>query len=320
MAAAGRGGRLCSKGLFQVLTTPSKIANALDWKQPVGGSIATLSVQTDRIQLFISSHPSTLPTTTTTTNGDTPVPTTSVSSSSTSSSSSSSSEYSFPLRHQGRRHISSAMRHQLSEIVLDHRVCGFIVCWPLHADTGRMGAACGRTLFAIEQLLLQPQQQYPLQEESPPVSSPLSSIFTQNRKLCFWDATSYKDAEPVDDDATPPPRTGNPDTSHQRQRRRAQPTFDLFGRSAVYAQTSQTQTSQNEAASTGPHVWNEFVHTCWPQLMVATTETVVETVPSELQRQRHESVVQHNTTTTMLEPPQQQQQQQQRRSRNRIIS
>jgi len=324
MAAAGRGGRLCSKGLFQVLTTPSKIANALDWKQPVGGSLATLSVQTDRMHLFLTSHPDRE-------KADSTVPTTSVSvSSSTSSSSSSTSSeyYSLPIRHQGQRHISPTTRHQLSEIVLDHKVCGFIVCWPLQAETGRMGAACGRTLFAIEQLLQpQPQHHHP---SSPP-------IFTPNRKLCFWDATLYTDAEPVDEDATPPPP--HHQSNSQQRRRRARPTFDLFGRSAVYAQTSKTalyrasheQYHQDEAIN-GQQVWNDFVQTCWPHLLVATD--TVTNVPGDLffddkpqsqrqiqqqqrqrQRQHHESVAQHNTTT-MLKPPQQQQ----RRSRNLIVS
>ena len=327
-AAADRGGRLCSKSLFQVLTTPSKIANALDWKKPVGGSIATLSVQTDWMHLFLSSHPSTLPTTTTT-NGETPVPTTS-------------DYYSLPLRHQGRRHISPATRHQLSKIVLDHKVCGFIVCWPLQADTGRMGAACGRALFALEQLLQpppQPHHQYPAHETPPPpVSAPsqLQSIFTPNRKLCFWDATSYTDAGPVEEDATPPPHH---QSYSQQRRRRARPTFDLFGRSAVYAHTSKKEMYRasheqyhQDKAINNQQVWNDFVQTCWPHLLVATD--TVTNIPRDLffddkpqsqrqiqqhqrqrQRQHHKAVVQHNTTP-MLEPPQHQQ----RRSRNLILS
>mmetsp|Transcript_44302 Transcript_44302/g.49673 ORF Transcript_44302/g.49673 Transcript_44302/m.49673 type:complete len:81 (-) Transcript_44302:24-266(-) len=48
----------CSRELMKVLTTPSKIANALDWKKQIGGSIATIDVHADRIGLSISHHPS----------------------------------------------------------------------------------------------------------------------------------------------------------------------------------------------------------------------------------------------------------------------
>jgi len=41
---------------------------------------------------------------------------------------------------------------RFSKIVEEHKVCGVVVNWPVQRETGRMGAACGRVVFALEQL------------------------------------------------------------------------------------------------------------------------------------------------------------------------
>merc|ERR1712227_829573 len=42
--------------------------------------------------------------------------------------------------------------HRFNAVVEEHNVCGTVVNWPLQHDTGLMGAACGRVLYALERL------------------------------------------------------------------------------------------------------------------------------------------------------------------------
>ena len=116
---------MCSKKLLKVLTTPSKIANALDWKQQIGGSIATIDVHAEKINMTISAHPE------------------ETSSSFSSSSSISSKSYSVPIHKKGLQKIPEASRQQLSDLVRTNNVCGFVVAWPIQQDTNLMGASCG---------------------------------------------------------------------------------------------------------------------------------------------------------------------------------
>jgi RNase H-fold protein (predicted Holliday junction resolvase) len=65
--------------------------------------------------------------------------------------------------------VNEACKARLAEIVKDHKVCGVVVSWPLQQDTGKMGAACGRVLYTLQDLLQD------------------SNIVTPNRPLCLWD-------------------------------------------------------------------------------------------------------------------------------------
>ena len=101
----------CSKELMKVLTTPSKIASALDWKKQIGGSIATIDFHVNRIGLTISHHPDNSITNNTSTTNDEV------------SSSSSSGYYSIPMFTKGKQKIPDSSRKQLSELVQDNKVC-----------------------------------------------------------------------------------------------------------------------------------------------------------------------------------------------------
>jgi RNase H-fold protein (predicted Holliday junction resolvase) len=131
---------MSSQKLMSVLTTPSKIASSLDWRK-ISGSVLSLDIHKDRIGLALASHPS---------YGEEACTFDAI-----------------KLPKKGR--MTEECKARLAEIVKDNKVCGVVVSWPLQQDTGKMGAACGRVLYTLEQLLND------------------SSIITPSRPLCLWD-------------------------------------------------------------------------------------------------------------------------------------
>jgi RNase H-fold protein (predicted Holliday junction resolvase) len=136
---------MSSKTIMKVLATPSKIASNLDWRK-VSGSVLALDIHQDRIGLALAPHPS---------YGE-----------------GTSTFEPIKLARKGR--VSEECKQALSDIVKDHKVCGVVVAWPLQGDTGKMGAACGRVLHTLENLL----------EDS--------NIITPNRPFCLWDGNHSK--------------------------------------------------------------------------------------------------------------------------------
>eukprot|EP00531_Pseudo-nitzschia_arenysensis_P004810 CAMPEP_0116135142 /NCGR_PEP_ID=MMETSP0329-20121206/11033_1 /TAXON_ID=697910 /ORGANISM="Pseudo-nitzschia arenysensis, Strain B593" /LENGTH=264 /DNA_ID=CAMNT_0003629923 /DNA_START=56 /DNA_END=850 /DNA_ORIENTATION=+ len=215
-----------SRQLMSVLTTPSKIANALDWRKATGGAIATLDIHADRIGVRISQHPQ---------------------------NNSKRRKYSLPVSPRGRTRIPESTRQQLSQLVHDHKVCGFIVSWPIQEDTGLMGAACGRTLYAIEELFrndIGSSSSSSSSNNNPETNQGL--VFTPNRPLCLWEAAAG---------------------AHKMA------TADSFGRSSLYARTSdktehlasKEQYHQDEAVVVS-EIWDDFVKTHWPEIDRAKKE------------------------------------------------
>mmetsp|Transcript_6245 Transcript_6245/g.17782 ORF Transcript_6245/g.17782 Transcript_6245/m.17782 type:complete len:261 (+) Transcript_6245:364-1146(+) len=157
-------GRSCSKQLYRVLTNPSRVASALDWRKSTGGAIATLNVHADRIGVVVAHHPSV----SLSKSKSTPTPTI--------------PHYQCSLP-RGRSQLPEASRRELADLVREHSVCGFVVSWPLQPDTGLAGASCGRTLLALEDLL---------DSNSTSTTSPTSessSILGPNRPVCLWNGT-----------------------------------------------------------------------------------------------------------------------------------
>jgi RNase H-fold protein (predicted Holliday junction resolvase) len=147
-----------SKSLLKVLTTPCKLASALDWKKMSGSTILSLDIHADRIGLARCDHPSSGTIKGFPSSQPTSVPSLSCH-----------PLESLPLDRKSKT-ISEEAKKKLADLVKDHNVCGFVVSWPMQQDTGRMGASCGRTLFTLEQLMKD------------------NSVFTPNRPLCLWDA------------------------------------------------------------------------------------------------------------------------------------
>lgn len=226
--------RAATKQLMRVLASPSKVANALDWRRSTGGAIATLDIHADRIGVRISQHPE-----------------------NNSNNIMKQQDYSLPVTPRGRTKIPESTRQQLSDLVHQHKVCGFVVAWPLQQDTGLMGAACGRTLFAIEELL---RTDLDTNASTETQNASVRPVFAPNRPLCLWDS------------------------SHSDQ----QQSTDVFGRSPLYARTSDKTTHlasreqyhQDESVE-GSGIWNDFVKTHWPdnhkneeQLMTSSRHNV----------------------------------------------
>lgn len=217
-----------SKQLMRILATPSRVARVLDRERSVGAAtIATLNVHADRIGVRISPHPQQQSTHPRASSVPPPSP---------------ASYHSFPVSSKGRSKIPAATRRGLSELIHRRGVCGFVVSWPVQEDTGRLGAACGRTLFAIEELLRDTAHGGG--------DGDGRSVFVPDRPLCLWD----------------------------RNHHRAPATADAFGRSPSYARGAPTP---NDAAAAGGEprrairpdgstssagVWEDFVRVHWPGL------------------------------------------------------
>lgn len=131
------------KTLSKLLTSPSKVAQALDWRK-VSGSLLSLNISRDRIDLAVASHPS---------SGD-----------------ASQSLPSIPVKTEivnNERVLSPAVAQELSKIIKDWQICGVVVSWPTQKE-GWCGAACGRVLFTLDQLIA-------------------NNVLPSSKPVCLWD-------------------------------------------------------------------------------------------------------------------------------------
>lgn len=143
---------MASSKLTHFLTTPSKVANALDWKK-MSSSVLALNIGRDEIGLTLASHPSC--------NRKTSVKLDPI-----------------PLHfiHKGnRKSLDSTVITQLNDLVQKFQVCGFVVNWPLQKE-GRIGASCGRVLHTLDSLCTDSK----------------TPILSNNRKFCLWNGSRVK--------------------------------------------------------------------------------------------------------------------------------
>lgn len=220
-----------SKQLMRVLASPSKVANALDWRRTTGGAIATIDIHVDRIGVRISQHPS--------------------------APKRGQQRYSLPVSPRGRTRIPESTRQELSDLVHQHKVCGFVVAWPIQEDTGLMGAACGRTLFAIEELLRKDlTTKTTTTTNDDHTTNTMRPVFSPNRPICLWDAGGDREQS-----------------------------IDAFGRSPLYSRTtnktehfaSREQYHQDESVLVAG-IWDDFVRTHWPGMNRETDERLVSSM------------------------------------------
>ena len=193
---------MASKAILNVLTTPSKVASKLDWRR-ASGSVLSLDIHQDRIGLAIASHPtygegiSTLR----------------------------------PITLQRKGRVNEECRIALSKIVKEHKVCGVVVSWPLQ-DSGKMGAACGRVLYTLENIL---------QEDS--------TIITPNRPFCLWDGNHSSKEEEEDGFGR--------SVAYSR----------VPSKSNLVHRASKEQYCQDENENTAAaQVWDDFYRSHWPDL------------------------------------------------------
>ena len=192
---------------MKVLTTPTKIASALDWRK-VSGSILSLDIHKDRIGLAISSHPSF--------GEEVKVET-------------------IPLPNR-RGKLDDAAKERLVQVIKENKVCGLVVSWPLQQDTKRMGAACGRVLHTLEDLM----------EDS--TSS--SGIVTPNRPLCLWD--------------------GNHTTPEVEDEWGRCASYGGSATNKTLHLASQEQYNQDENM-VATKVWNDFMKAHWPEVVQSSS-------------------------------------------------
>mmetsp|Transcript_18975 Transcript_18975/g.47110 ORF Transcript_18975/g.47110 Transcript_18975/m.47110 type:complete len:293 (-) Transcript_18975:86-964(-) len=163
--------------LMRNLSKPSKVASILDWKKAFNHKVLTVNFHKNRVGIAVSSHPSL------------GVPCLELE----------------PLRfedHSGNRKsiaggIDRECLERFSDIIEEHKVCGVVVNWPLQRETGRMGAACGRVLFALEQLLERSNETFTSIESSddlPSTGHQLGGLLS--RPFCLWDAGHINPKDP----------------------------------------------------------------------------------------------------------------------------
>jgi len=246
--------------LKKVLKPPSAVANALDWKKAPGGvaTAMTIDIHADRIGLALTTlrsekeyirnighdleyaHNAS-------TEGHNFSSCTLLDSISLKNGISSSEQ-----KKRRRGIVSSEAKQRLNGLIHDHNVCGFVVSWPLQQDTGLMGAACGRTLWTLEQLLDG--------DDNIVSTTPQGSLFASSqRPLCLWD--------------------GAPKEHHRA---------DAFGRSTVFARTStkkehvasKEQYHQDESILAA-EVWKDFCNHHWPTVNWKEDANASMELPSE---------------------------------------
>ena len=254
---------MSSIALKNIVKPPNMVANALDWKKITRGAATamTINVHADRIGLALATFGGTR------SSGDDDETAMLLQRSSSSGSSSSPDNHdhdyfncrvldSIPLVSR-KRVVSPEDKRRLSGLVREHNISGFVVSWPVQQDTGLMGASCGRTLWTLEQLLLQEddanlddddddEDEINSRDTNKRKTRRGHPIFTPNRPLCLWDGIH-----------------------------REQPKTDAFGRCPIYSRTSQKtehcaskeQYHQEDSSGNiiGPaQVWKDFCESHWP--------------------------------------------------------
>jgi RNase H-fold protein (predicted Holliday junction resolvase) len=210
---------------MKVLTKPSKVASALDWKKVSGSTVLSLDIHKDRIGIAIASHPSygekchTLE----------------------------------PIRFKKNYvSIDDECMDRLSRVIQENKVCAMVVAWPLQKETGKMGASCGRVLYALEELIEKSQ-----------------NLLTPSRPLCLWDS----------------------EHRIPRQLQDPEQSIDEFGRCASYCKTSKKEEYRaseeqyyQDENMVAAQVWEDFCKVHWPELYYKVEDDEIEEVKASRYR------------------------------------
>lgn len=127
MAGLQKAAAKAASSITQMLTTPGKVAHSLDWRK-ASGSILSLRIVRDRIDLAVASHPSL------------EEPTMELPS--------------IPLRthiEHNKKVLDEAVSQELARAVQNFNVCGMVVSWPVQRE-GWCGKSCGKVLNTLDQI------------------------------------------------------------------------------------------------------------------------------------------------------------------------
>lgn len=118
-----------ARSITRFLTSPGKIAQALDWRKQAG-AVLSLHVGTSSIDLAVTLHPSADE------NPIQPLP-------------------SIPIETEVKGNskvLKSHILKELSKIADDWNVCGIVTSWPVQKE-GWCGASCGKVLHTLDQIV-----------------------------------------------------------------------------------------------------------------------------------------------------------------------
>jgi RNase H-fold protein (predicted Holliday junction resolvase) len=138
--------------LSSALVAPSKVANILDWRKAVGAVMA-LDITRDRIGMAIAEHPE---------NICESVPLNSIMLQKNHTQEDGATKKTFK-----RSRVDKELISELEAAVRQHRVCAFVVNWPIHE--GRMGEQCGKVLQVLDSVIDQS-----------------NSVVTRKRPFTLW--------------------------------------------------------------------------------------------------------------------------------------
>ena len=147
--------RCATTGIGQrYLASACQVANVLNWQKSWGGTVASISVLKDHVDIVIGTHPDeccdtvTEPLIAATVRQTESVPLV---------------WHQVETKKQNKKVLDASTLHQLEQLVDQHRVCGIIVNWPiatkLHGmkvppPTNHWNAECGRVLHLLENIHL----------------------------------------------------------------------------------------------------------------------------------------------------------------------
>jgi hypothetical protein len=189
----------------------------LDWKRFSGATLLSLNIHRNRIGIAVASHPSL----------------------------GAKCHELEPMRFaDDHMTIDKKCLERFQNVIRDYKVCGIVVSWPLQHDTGRMGAACGRVLYALDEIV----------DKS---GGEDNDILSSGRPLCLWDS------------------------GHIIPKQKANPRLnvDSFGRCAQYGNTSSQQEYRaskeqyyEDELTVVQEVWDDFCKAHWPDLNTNSAE------------------------------------------------
>mmetsp|Transcript_16702 Transcript_16702/g.48479 ORF Transcript_16702/g.48479 Transcript_16702/m.48479 type:complete len:243 (+) Transcript_16702:135-863(+) len=205
--------------LMNRLSNPAKVASNLDWKRFSGATLLSLNIHRNRIGIAVASHPAL---------GD-------------------GCHELEPLRFADDHiTIDKNCLERFRNIIDQYKVCGVVVSWPLQHETGRMGAACGRVLYALEEIVDK-------------TAGGEDNLLSTARPLCLWDSGHIL-----------PKQKNNPDLN-----------VDSFGRCAQYGKSStkkehfaSKEQYHEDELTVVQQVWNDFAKQHWPDVFKARSQKV----------------------------------------------
>jgi hypothetical protein len=161
-AAAAAAATTARSSITRLLTTPRKVADILNWRR-ISGSILTLTISRDRLDLAVSWHPYLdeplvqLP--------SVPLLETIVYKNIINNNCKNNNKAS-----SCKKVLCSSVAHELDGICDRFSICGMVVHWPTQQD-GWCGASCGRVLYTLDQLAAQSR----------------ALVDTRRLAVCLWD-------------------------------------------------------------------------------------------------------------------------------------